>query len=229
MAFTGDGMTIVRNISLPLPLNEVIELSSLRCQGLLRPKMKALLPRVLKAIQQEDIFEPALSYSLNPVGLLNEIWTKAPLAAHKFRGASQVAIGSLTLGPKITTYIQSLFDQGAQLKALIAEGIANYALFKLQNIFLEMIVREAVRQNHQASGILSPGEQGFDLSLQDILLPLAGGHDIDLKLTKTGMINPQHSLSALIGIGPKMKQWTQADNCGNCAANDRCIYQKNRA
>ncbi|PCI54256.1 MAG: hypothetical protein COB36_10400 [Alphaproteobacteria bacterium] len=218
-------MTIVRNISLPLSLDEVAELSSFRCQGLIRPKVS----EVLDQIQQENIFEPALSYSLNPVGLLYGIWTKAPLAAHKFRGASQVAIGFLTLGPRIAAHIQVLFDQGAQLKALIAEGIANYALFKLQNIFLEMIVREAVRQNHQASGILSPGEQGFDISLQDILLSLAGGHEIDLKLTKTGMINPRHSLSALIGIGPKMKQWTQVDNCGNCAANDRCIYQERKA
>ena len=215
-------MTIVRNIPLPLFLDEVAELSSLRCQGLLSPKISG----VLDQIQQENILEPVISYNLN---IFDGIWAKAPLAAHRFRGASQVAIGFLSLGPKIAAYIQSLFDQGAQLNALIADGIANYALFKLQNIYLEMIVEVASRQNHQASGILSPGEQGFDISLQKVLFPLAGAHEIGLEMTKTGMINPRHSLSALIGIGPKMQQWTQADNCSNCAASDRCIYQESRA
>lgn len=215
-------MTIVGNIPLPLSLDEVAELSSLHCQGMLRPKISD----VLGQIQKKDILEPAISYNLHT---FDGIWAKAPLAAHKFRGASQVAIGFLTLGPNIAAYIQLLFDQGAQLKALIAEGIANYALFKLQNIYLEMVSEEARRQNHEASGILSPGEQGFDISLQKILFPLAGGRDLGLELTKTGMINPRHSLSALIGIGPKMQQWTQADNCSNCAAKDRCIYQESRA
>lgn len=215
-------MTIVRNIPLQLSLDEVAELSSLRCQGLFKPKVSS----VLDQIQQAGILEPALSYSLNK---FDGIWSKAPLVAHRFRGASQVAIGFLTLGPKIATYIQSLFDQGAQVNAIIAEGITNYALFKLQNIYLDMISIVAAQQGHKASGILSPGEQGFDINLQKDLFPLSGSRDLGLELTKTGMINPRHSLSALIAIGPKMKQWTQADNCGNCAANDRCIYQENRA
>lgn len=226
MAFTGEGMTIVRNISLPLFLNEVIGLSSLRCQGLLRPKMRELLPEVFEKIQQEDIFEPAFCYSMNS---FDGIWAEAPLVAHRFCGALQVAIGFLTLGPKIAAYIQFLFDQGAQVKALIAEGIANYTLFKLQKIYFEIITEEAARQGLNVSGILSPGEQGFDISLQKDLFSLAGGHDLGLKLTKTGMINPRHSLSALVGIGPKMKQWAQADNCRNCAAGDRCIYQEGKA
>lgn len=215
-------MTIVRNIPLPLTLDEVAKHSHLRCQGLFRPKVSG----VLDQIQHENILEPALSYSVNS---FDGIWTKSPLAAHKFRGASQVAIGFLTVGSKIAAYIQSLFDQGAQVKAIIAEGIANYALFKLQNVYLDMISAEAALQGHKASGILSPGEQGFDISLQRELFPLSGGQNLGLELTKTGMINPRHSLSALIAIGPKMKQWTQADNCSNCAANDRCIYQEKRA
>ncbi len=222
-------MTTLRNITLSLSINELDGLPSLRCQGLLRPKMKQLLPQVFEDIQQQNIFEPALCYSLNSIDFCNGYWAKAQLAAHRLRGASQVAIGFVTLGPKIADHIQFFFNQGEQLKALITEGIANYALFKLQDIFLEMITQEATRLGNKASGILNPGEEGLDLSLQEVLLPLAGGHDLDLKLTTAGMINPRHSLSALIGIGPKMKQWTQVENCSSCAANDRCIYQEKQA
>ena len=57
-------------------------------------------------------------------------------------------------------------------------------------------------------------------------MELAGGAKIGVSLTKSGILVPRKSVSMVIGIGPKMTRWTQAEVCARCSLRETCPYKQ---
>ena len=208
-------------------------LPGLRCRGLMRKRVLAMLPEIIKDIEQSKLLQPALAYDIvsvkslgkGMVELENGIRLHSPLLAHRLAAASGLAFGVVTIGNSIAAVIDQLFRTGKQLKAVLMEEIANAYLYKLSMRLQQLIDEQASRGSLQASGSLAPGDEGFDLSEQKPVLALAGARGINVTLSESFMMKPRHSISNVTGIGKRMRKWTQVENCAECAANDRCQYR----
>jgi cobalamin-dependent methionine synthase I len=66
---------------------------------------------------------------------------------------------------------------------------------------------------------------GFPMTEQWNLLELAPVQEIGVSLSSSGVLVPRKSTSMVIGIGPKMTRWTQAEVCARCSLNKTCPYR----
>ena len=226
--------TLQPQIALQISFEELQAIPTLHCRGFMRPKIARVLKDLLISIQNEEVFSPAASYSIVGVeetsseSLVLGDGTElcGPLVAHKFRSASMVMATATTLGDRVGGLVERSFVSGEQLRAVLLEEIANFALFKLNEQLLEVAREEAVERGLSASGPLCPGNEGFDLQEQSKVLQLADAARVGIALSEKSMMSPRHSHTQLVGFGRRMSDWSYADNCDSCKARERCPYLK---
>jgi hypothetical protein len=66
---------------------------------------------------------------------------------------------------------------------------------------------------------------GFPMTEQWNLLELAPASEIGVSLSSSGVLIPRKSVAMVIGIGPNMTRWTQAEVCARCSLNKTCPYK----
>ncbi len=71
----------------------------------------------------------------------------------------------------------------------------------------------------------SPGYGDLPLDVQPALLAFAGGSRIGVTLTDALLLNPQKSVTAVIGLAEK-PQRARIRGCAHCALNQSCEYRK---
>lgn len=226
-------MPIVKGATLALTFEEIAQYPGLRCRGLARSKSADLLRSHLKEINSQSLFQPDFAYNIVPLEHISQGCMylpgnkvlPAPIAAHRLKRASHVVLAVCTLGEEIDSAISQLFHRKKRFHAMIMEELSNYALFKLSGLLEERVTKEADGLGLMASGPLSPGDDGFELSAQQLIIDLAGAADIGVNLSSGQMMNPRHSVSILYGLGKQMPQWTHAQNCEDCSSRERCKHR----
>jgi hypothetical protein len=66
---------------------------------------------------------------------------------------------------------------------------------------------------------------GFSISQQWPMAQLAPIKEIGLQLTSSGMMNPQKSISMIIGFGKEMPTWSRSEACARCNLAKTCRYR----
>jgi len=226
-------MPVISNIDLDLDLESVEKLRGVRGNNGLQPRIKALLPGLLSEINSKQLIVPLISYEIAQVNtvisdrieLHNGAVLQTPVLSQRLANASEIATGVITIGAAIGKTISHWFETGQALKAALMEEIANAFLFKLSDHFREIIDAEADKKGLEASGPLSPGDEGFDLGQQTIVMSLAQAEKTGISLSLMGLMAPIHSSSIVIGLGKQLPKWTQADNCQICRAREKCAHR----
>ncbi len=222
-------------LSLPLRLSfeEAIKYHGLRCRGLVHPRTVGVLRSLVDEIHQRGYFEPKVAYH---IGAARDIGNgsvhadmghvlAAPVVAHHLRNSSYLLLAVCTLGARISQIISQFFQEEKRFQAIILEELTNYALFKLSGMVEQRADLEASEMGLTASGPVNPGDDGFDLSSQSIILDLANASEIDVSISPVQMMAPRHSLSVVHGLGANMRKWSRAQNCETCKAKDRCRHR----
>ncbi len=197
---------------------------------LVSPKMLARVSELLKQIEAEHWLQPRISFRFWPVTaitpegieLANGVRLRAPLAFEYFRGATQVGIGVCTLGGTLEKHIAEAFESRDRLRGVLLDEIGTLALYQLSDRLDERMQQDAQLLGLDISGILNPGDDGFDLSEHGLLLELSGGAEIGLSVTTLGMLRPQKSISLVVGLGKDMPKWNRAERCEHCKMKERC-------
>lgn len=226
-------MPIIRDIEVSLDTNEVEEIPGLICRGRMHKRLLATLPEIIADIETDNLIQPALTYDIVSVKSKNKgvieleegTCLHAPLLSHHLAQATEIAFGVVTIGNVIGEVMNQLFKTGKQLKAVVMEELANAYLYKLSTRLQQIVDEKAAAETLQASGTLAPGDDGFDMSEQIHVLRLAGAAGINVNLSKSLMMKPRHSLSNVIGIGRRMRKWTQIENCYRCKARNHCPHR----
>ncbi len=226
-------MAILKNPSLDLSFKEVVEYHGLRCRGLIRPRTIELLQTIINDLERSSHLKPEIAYNIVPVKqvkdgclyLANHRILPIPLATHKLRHISHLLIGVCTLGNQIGPAISQLFHEKKRLAAVLMEEVANHALFKLSGMLEALADKDAREIGLTASSRLNPGDNGFDLSLQSLIVEMAGASRIKVDINAMQVMSPQHSISVIFGLGKNMSKWSQAQSCKSCRAYDRCRHR----
>jgi len=108
---------------------------------------------------------------------------------------------------------------------MILDGIGSTAVDMTALEALKLIASEVSSRGYEISSPVNPGMSGFPLTEQWNLLGLVNADEIGVSLTASGVLIPRKSTSMVIGIGPKMTRWTQAQVCARCSLRETCYYK----
>jgi hypothetical protein len=151
-----------------------------------------------------------------------------PLLPAIFAEANDVAVIVSTIGPKLEKQATDYSKSGEPLRGMILDGIGSAAVDKLVSEVLRLIAAEVSSRGYEISSPVNPGMPGFPLTEQWNLLGLVNADEIGVRLTASGVLVPRKSTSMVIGIGPQMTRWTQAEVCACCSIAESCLYKVTR-
>ncbi len=226
-------MPAIVNPALSLTLEEVSAGWGARRARLDSPRMRERVSEILAQMEAERWLQPRASYGVRDVIAAGPGWMEvsgglrmhAPSLGHRLRGASHLAAFVLTLGPVFENQVSKWFTEGDRLRAVILDDIGTLALHRLGAALERQIHEEASFQGLDWSGVLSPGDDDFDLRDQKALLDIADGAGIGVSLTGTCMLSPRKSVTAVMGFGKKMLKWSREETCATCKSRARCPHR----
>lgn len=208
-----------------LSLENLWRWHGIKCRGGLHPKFQEKAPEVLAEAEELQLIQPKLAYKILSVEDTGNLLADMPQAAARIKDAAKLAIGVATIGPGIENRINELFKQKKAMKALVYEELSVAAMFKLSNVILKFIQKQAADFNLDASGPIHPGDADVDIYNQHQVHELAGADKIDVSVIESGMLKPAKSLSVIVGYGEGQVRWKREENCETCQARDVCRYR----
>jgi hypothetical protein len=225
-------MPLVRDIPLSLDTSDVLRRQGIREYPDLRAELKTLIRELIDSVES-GFLEPAIVYEIYTITKLGHeqlhLKGNAVLCGSIFSrvlsSAKELAIAVCTIGPKLEEKVTDYCAKNDPLRGLLLDGIGSAAVDSLSQEFCKFMTHEASTRGYQASSPLSPGMHGFPISEQWQVFHLAQAEQIRVSLTESGIMVPRKSVSMVIGLGPQMKTWTQAEACARCNLRKTCRYR----
>jgi len=227
-------MPVIRNIPLDLKYTEEL----LRRQGLgrgakVRTQIKSLITELLASVKNGHLLEPAVAYEHYPVtgmgpervSLEGNKAIQGALLPATFPEAKELTVIVCTIGPRLEKQVTAFSKSGSALRGMILDGIGTAAVDMLVPEALRIIAAEVSPRGYEVSSPVHPGMPGFPITEQRNLLGLVKSQEIGVSLSPSGILVPLKSVAMVIGIGPKMTRWTQAEVCARCSLRKTCHYK----
>jgi hypothetical protein len=226
-------MPVICDIPLSLKTSEVLRRQGLGRGAKVRPEIKILIRELLTSLKKSRLLEPAVAYeyytvmSMNgsQISLESDKAVQGSLLPAIFPEAKELAVILCTIGPRLEKQVTDYSKNGAVLQGMTLDGIGSAAVDKLVSEVLRLIATEVSSRGYEISSPVNPGMPGFPLTEQWNLLRLVNADEIGVRLTATGLLVPQKTTSMVIGTGPKMTRWTQAEVCARCSLRETCHYK----
>jgi len=226
-------MPVIRDIPLSLKTREVLRREGFRRHSKIRPEIKILIRELLAIVKEARLLEPAVAYEYYTVSSMNgsQISLEGDKAIHGplipaiFPEAKKLAIILCTIGPRLEKQVTDYSKSGETMRGMILDGIGSTAVDMLAPEVLRRLASEVSSRDYETSSPVNPGMPGFPLTEQWNLLGLVNADEIGVSLTASGVLVPRKSTSMVIGIGPKMTRWTQAEVCTRCSLRETCHYK----
>jgi hypothetical protein len=226
-------MPIIRDIPLSLKTGEVLRRQGLGGGTKVRPEIKILIQELLASLKKARLLEPAAAYEYYTVSSMNgsQISLEGDKAIHGplipaiLPEAKELAVLLCTIGPRLEKQVTDYSKSGEAMRGMILDGIGSTAVDMLALEVLRCLANEVSSRGYEISSPVNPGMPGFPLTEQWNLLGLVNADEIGVSLTASGVLVPRKSTSMVIGIGPKMTRWTQAEVCARCSLRETCHYK----
>jgi len=226
-------MPVIRDIPLNLKTGAVLRRQGLGGKAKVRPEIKNLTQELLASIESEHLLEPAVAYEYYPVTGMNggQISLEGGKAVHGpalpalFPEAKELMVLIGTIGPRLEKQASDYTKSGQALRGMLLDGIGSAAIDTLIPEALKPIAAEIASRGYEISSPVNPGMPGFPMTEQWNLMELSQAREIGVSLTHSGILIPRKSVSMVIGIGPRMTRWTQAQVCARCSLMETCPYK----
>ncbi len=226
-------MPVIRDISLNLKTREVLRRQGLGKGAKVRPEIKILIRQLLASLKKARLLEPVVAYEYYMVSSINgsqislegDKAIQGPLLPAIFPEAKELAVLLCTIGPRLEKQVTDYSKSGKTMRGMILDGIGSTAVDMLALEVLRRLASEVSSRGYEISSPVNPGMPGFPLTEQWNLLGLVNADEIGVGLTASGVLVPRKSISMVIGIGPKMTRWTQAEVCARCSLRESCHYK----
>jgi len=226
-------MPVIRDIPLSLKTGAVLRRQGLGGKAKVRPEIKSLTLELLASVEDNHLLQTAAAYGYYPVTGMSgvQISMEGDKAVHGpalpalFLEAKELAVIICTIGPKLEKQASGYTKNGQALRGMLLDGIGSAAIDTLIPETLRIIAKEVSARGYEISSPVNPGMPGFAMTEQWNLVELAKTDEIGVILTKSGILVPRKSVSMVIGIGPRMTRWTQAEVCARCSLRETCPYK----
>ncbi|MBA7561784.1 hypothetical protein ES708_03427 [subsurface metagenome] len=226
-------MPVIGDITLSLKTGAVLRRQGLGGKAKVRPEIQSLIDEQLASTDSAHLLEPAAAYEYYTVSGMNgsRISLEGDKAVHGpalpaiLPEAKELVVLICTIGPKLEKQASDYTKKGEALRGMLLDGIGSAAVDTLVPKILRIIAGEVAPRGYEISSPVNPGMPGFPMSEQWNLVELAKAHEIGVSLTPSGILVPRKSTSMVIGVGPKMTRWTQAEVCARCSLRKTCPYK----
>jgi hypothetical protein len=215
-------MPVIRDIPLMLKKQDVLRWEGFREYPQSRPEIESLVLELLSNVANTHLLEPAIAYEIYSTTKMS--WRQLSLG-EALHGAKELAAVVGTIGHKLEKQVTEYFKGNEPLRGVLLDGIGNSAVDMLTQEACKFIAGEASSRGYQTSSPISPGMPGLPITEQWQLFKLVPAREIGVSLTSAGIMIPRKSASMVIGIGPQMKTWTQAEVCARCCLSKTCSYR----
>ena len=226
-------MPVIHNIPLSLKISEVLRREGLSNYANVRPEIEDLTLELLTIVEITDLLEPVIAYQIYQVTGMNgqQVSLEGSSVVHgsllpsTFPEAKELAIAVCTIGPKLEEKVTAYSNSGETLRGVLLDGIGSAAVDSLTYEVCKFMASEVSPRGYHVSSPVNPGMPGLPITEQWQLLKMVPAEEIGVSLTSSGIMVPRKSTSMVIGIGPRMKTWTQAEVCALCSLNRDCPYR----
>jgi hypothetical protein len=226
-------MPVIRDIPLSLKTREVLRRQGLGGGAKVRPEIKILIRELLASLKKTRLLKSAVAYEYYTISSMNgsQISLEGDKAIHGplipaiFPEAKELAVLLCTIGPRLEKQVTDYSKSGEAMRGMILDGIGSTAVDMIAREVLRRLASEVSSRGHEISSPVNPGMPGFPLTEQWNLLKLVNADEIGVSLTSSGIMVPRKSASMVIGIGPKMTRWTEAEICARCNLRETCHYK----
>lgn len=226
-------MPVIRDIRLSLKTREVLRRQGLGGGAKVRPEIKTLIRELLASVKKAHLMEPAVAYEYYTISSMNgsqislegDKAIQSPLLPAIFPEAKELAVILCTIGPRLEKQVTDYSKSGEAMRGMILDGIGSTAVDMIALEVLRRLASEVSSRGHEISSPVNPGMPGFPLTEQWNLVGLVKAAEIGVSLTASGVLVPRKSVSMVIGIGPKMTRWTEAEVCACCSLSETCHYK----
>ncbi len=226
-------MPVIRDIPLSLKSREVLRRQGFGGRSKIKPEIKSVITEILASVKKTHLLEPAVAYEIYPttgmsptqISLAGGKAIQGPLLPAIFPEAKELVVLVGTIGPGLEKKVTDYTNRGQKLRAMLLDGIGSAAVDALIPQALKFISGEVSPRGYEISSPVTPGMPGFPITEQWNLLELVPRQEIGVSLTSGGLMVPRKSTSMVIGIGPKMTRWTQAEVCRRCSLKETCPYR----
>lgn len=227
-------MPVIRDIPLSLKYtDEVLRREGLGRGAKVRPEIKGLIRELLASVRKAHLVEPAAAYEIYSITKISrdQLCLKGNkvvpgwLLPSLLPQAKELAAVVLTISSRLEKQVTDYTKRGEALRGMLLDGIGSAAVDSLTQEVCKFMAGEASSRGYQASSPISPGMPGLAITEQWQLLEMVPAGEIGVSLTSGGVMVPRKSASMVIGIGPKMTRWTQAEVCARCSLRETCHYR----
>ena len=226
-------MPVIHDIPLSLKTREVLRRQGLGRRAKVKPEIEILIRELLTSVKKTRLLEPAVAYEYyavsgmngNQISLEGDKAIQGPLLPAIFPEAKELAAVVSTIGPRLEKQVTAYSKSDEVLRGMILDGIGSTAVDILAVEVLRQLGSEVLSLGYEISSPVNPGMPGFPLTEQWNLLGLVNADEIGVRLTASGVLVPRKSTSMVMGIGPQMTRWTQAEVCARCSLRETCHYK----
>ena len=226
-------MPVIRDIPLSLKTREVLRRQGLGGGAKVRAEIEILIRELLTSVKTAHLLEPAVAYEYYTISSINGSHISlegnkaihSPLIPAIFPEAKELAVLLCTIGPRLEKQVTDYSKSGEAMRGMILDGIGSTAVDMMVPEVLRRLASEVSSRGYEISSPVNPGMPGFPLTEQWNLLGLVNADEIGVRLTASGVLVPRKSASMVIGIGPRMTRWTDAEVCARCSLRETCHYK----
>ncbi len=226
-------MPVIHDIPVTLDTGELLRHQGMAGCSRPRAEITTLMHEVLESIREQQVLKPAIIYeSCEITGIFQDrICLKDDLALHgwllpaRFSLARKITVIVCTIGPKLEQAAAEYFRKGEPLRGLLLDGVGNAAIDSVVREACRLVRDEASSYDYQISSPISPGAPGFPVSEQYSLFKLLPAGQVNVRLTKSGVMLPRKSISMLVGMGTDMPARVEDKMCDSCNMVRSCMYR----
>lgn len=136
----------------------------------------------------------------------------------KFAGSEFISFIAVTLGKTLEELTSQLFAQDEYTQAVILDAICTDGVEQATNYLNDLLRQEAYQQGYQLTQRYSPGYGQWHVENQAQILSILNAEQLDITMTEGYMLNPQKTITAIIGWKPFGCDlfMPEEDKCAQC-------------
>lgn len=221
-------MPIVSVVPLTLVLDMFLEVQG---DALRRPELQQVAAWAIEEAQA--LVTPFLSCDWFPVAVLGERRVRVGDAildlgrhADLMDQAQEAIVAVATIGPRLEERARQIGAEGRALDGFVLGEAGVFAVGLLARQAHALAEDEAARRGWGVGAELAPGQlAGWDIAEQKSLCALLDLESIGVRVTETGLLVPQKSLSLMVGVGPGYPSAEVRSPCDYCDRSDTCRWR----
>ena len=185
----------------------------------------SLIQEISPLIHEKYIFSTVLPVNIEKTTFLGSLELSGNDIKKHLKGATSAVLFGATLGLELDRIIRK-YEQINMTKVVIIDAIANVLIEdvadRAENEYRENLKKE----NLYLTCRYSPGYGDLPLSTQNELINLLDApRKIGLTVTKSGIMIPRKSITAILGIS-NIPVSGHLATCSNCVLKGKCEFRK---